>query len=90
MAKGKEVSLDSRQTVIKKHKGGLSIRQIAKDLLLKKSTVHSILKKHAETGSVANKPRIGRPKMLSTRDARAIHRIVSDFPRMAATLMAKE
>jgi transposase len=90
MARGKELGTGIKERIVSKHKDGLSLRQIAKDLVLTKSAVESLLKKYTATGSIANKPRYGRPKKLSMRQERSLQRAVKVEPRTTATALAKD
>ncbi|CAF4789727.1 unnamed protein product [Rotaria sp. Silwood2] len=84
MPKVREWSSDLRQLVIKHHSNGDSIRTIATDLYLARSTVHCIIKKWKQTGSVINRIGRGRKRLTTSRVDRIIHRKLISDRRKAA------
>ena len=65
MARSKEISLETRQSVVVLQSEGYSMRAIAKKLKISLHGVHSCLARKAETGSNIDRKRCGRPKMTS-------------------------
>ncbi len=57
------------------HKDGVGYKKIAKTLKLSCSTVAKTIQRFNRTGSTQNRPRHGRPKKLSARAQRQIHRL---------------
>lgn len=72
MAKTKELSLEERKTIIKLHQEKKTEREIAKICSRTQSTIHTFIQHIRKTGSVANKPRSGRPSKVSDRLKKAI------------------
>ncbi|CAF4061253.1 unnamed protein product, partial [Rotaria sp. Silwood1] len=90
MLKIREWSTDRRQLVIKHHSDGDSIRTIAKKVDLCCSTVHYIIKKWSQTGSVINRLGRGRKRHRTGRVDRIIHRKMISNRRKAASDVATE
>ena len=89
--KGKETTLQERKIILKLHNQCKSLRQIADIVNRPKSTIQSIIDKHCETQCLMNKPRSGRPSLLSDQDKRYIVREVkknpfTSVPKLTATL----
>jgi transposase len=83
---GKRLSIEVRAEI-----AGLyplkTIRQLAEMYSLSKSSVHNIVKKKKVYGTVADRPKSGRPKLSSIRDDRRLVRLsIQDRFRTAATL----
>ena len=53
---------------------GVSCREVSRQLKVNVKTVYGIKKRLGETGSVANRPRSGRPNKTSVRQDRALVR----------------
>ncbi|KAK1797293.1 hypothetical protein P4O66_008672 [Electrophorus voltai] len=79
--KSKEVSMETKHTIVNLRSQKKSIREIAKALGLSKSTVAYIIKKKASTGDVSNKKRCGRPKKTTAEDDQIILSIMTKNPR---------
>jgi len=90
MRKVREWSSDLRQLVIKHHSNGDSIRTIANKIYLSRSTVHYIIKKWNQTGSVINRVGRGRKRHTTSHIDRIIHRTMISNRRKAASDMALE
>ena len=58
------------------HQNGHRLCEISKLLQLSYMTVSNIVKRFSQSGSVENKARSGRPKVLTDRDYRKIGRLV--------------
>ncbi|CAM2719031.1 unnamed protein product [Rotaria socialis] len=84
MPKTCEWSSDLRELVIKHHLNGDSIRTIVKKVDLSHSTIHSIIKKWNDTGSVMNRLGRGRKRHTTSRVDRIIHRTIISNRRKAA------
>ena len=56
------------------YSSGLSMNEIAKRMRIARGTVQSIMKKHRETGTVADRPRSGRPRKTTPQEDRLLCR----------------
>lgn len=63
-----KVDLQDRYRIVFLHEQGRTQRQIAVEVGCSQSSVHKILKKKLETGSVLDKPKQGRPKKVTARE----------------------
>lgn len=70
MPKGPELTGFQKGQISVLSEEGFSSRKIAERLGIPKSTVSFNLKKEKKTGSMDNKPRSGRPKMLTPAEER--------------------
>ena len=83
----KHLTCEQRQIIITLKKEGKSERQIESMTGFPKSTIHSVIQKYRETGSVANKAGRGRKRMTSARQDRSLF-VEMKKPRMDAELVA--
>ena len=74
--KGRELSLDIKKLVVDLYEDGHKLREISKLLSVPYMTISNIVKKYRNTGSVENKKRCGRPKLVSDRDYRKLERLI--------------
>ncbi|XP_076828788.1 uncharacterized protein LOC143474981 [Brachyhypopomus gauderio] len=79
--KSKEMSMETKQTIVSLRSQNKSIREIAQALGLSKSTVAYIVKKNASTGDVSNRKRCGRPRKTTAEDDQIILSIMTKNPR---------
>ena len=76
----KEISVDIRNLIVKLRNEGKSYNQISKTVCKSRSTVQTVIKNVTVNGSVLNKRRTGRPKLLNDRDVRSVLRKVKIIP----------
>lgn len=88
--KGKELSDDQKEIIIKLKKKKKSIRDIAKTLDIAKSTVQNVWSKFVKFGSVKNHPRSGRPKCTSVVDDRKMVTSVKKNAKSSASKIASD
>ncbi len=81
MAKTKELSKDTRNTIVDLHQAGKTESAIGKQLGVKKSTVGAIIRKWKTYKTTDNLPRSGAPRKISPRGVKMITRTVSKNPR---------
>uniref|UniRef100_A0A8C7N1U6 Transposase n=1 Tax=Oncorhynchus kisutch TaxID=8019 RepID=A0A8C7N1U6_ONCKI len=81
MAKTKELSKDTRNTIVDLHQAEKTEYAIGKQLGLKKSTVGAIIRKWKTYKTTDNLPRSGAPRKISLRGVKMITRTVSKTPR---------
>ena len=74
--KGPEISPEVRKLAVDLHQNGHRLCEISKLLQLSYMTVSNIIKRFVQTGSVENKARSGRPKVVTDRDYRKLERLV--------------
>lgn len=72
MAKGRELTIEERARIKALHDAGWSYRKIASDLKCSLSTINYTLNKIKSTKSYANRPRTGRKRKLSKKDAHVL------------------
>ena len=84
MGKTAEIPLALRERVVNLHAEGTSVRKIAKQLDLKRSTVHNIIKKFERLGEIANIEGRGRKKKTTERTDRFIKELAMKNRRMSA------
>ncbi|CDR00643.1 unnamed protein product, partial [Oncorhynchus mykiss] len=80
MAKTKELSKDTRNTIVDLHQAGKTESAIGMQLGLKKSTVGAIIRKWKTNKTTDNLPRSGAPRKISPRGVKIITRTVSKNP----------
>lgn len=88
--KRKEISVDIRNLIIKLRQEKKSYSEIAKIVTKKRSTVQSIIKKFESFGTVLNKRRSGRPRILNDRDIRTLMKNMKKNPMKSAPELAAE
>jgi transposase len=76
MTKNRELSIVERAEIVGAWKCGVKVKDISNKLGFREKTVRNIITKYKINGDVVNKPRSGRPKVLSERDVRTLNRIV--------------
>ncbi|CAI5670205.1 unnamed protein product [Oreochromis niloticus] len=81
MAKTKELSKDTRKSIVDLHQAGKSESTIGKQLGVKKSTVGAIIRKWKTYKTTDNLPRSGAPRKISSCGVKMIMRTVSKDPR---------
>lgn len=84
--KKRETGVEIRNLIVQLREDGKSYGEIAKTVKKNRATVQSIIKKYRETGNISNKPRSGRPKVLSNRDIRLLIQKVKKIPKKALRL----
>ncbi len=81
MAKTKELSKDTRNTIVDLHQAGKTESAIGKQLGVKKSTVGAIIRKWKTYKTTDNLPQSGAPRKISPRGVKTITRTGSKNPR---------
>ncbi|XP_065642126.1 uncharacterized protein LOC136073818 [Hydra vulgaris] len=79
-----------KNLIISHHQNGKSLSQIREMLCIPKSTVQSIIKKFSTEGSVQNKPRTGRPKILLERTENWLVRKIKMQPKLSTPKLTKD
>lgn len=74
--KGKELTPDKKNAVLELFLKGLKPSEVCRLLEIPYSTVFNILKKFKTSGTLENKPRSGRPKIVTDRAYRQLERLV--------------
>ena len=77
--KGPENSLEVRKLAVYLYQNGHRLCEISKLVRLSYMTVSNIVKRFLQSGSVENKARSGRPKVVTDRDYRKFQRLVKVF-----------
>ncbi|CAK9806411.1 hypothetical protein ANTPLA_LOCUS4874 [Anthophora plagiata] len=72
--KKSETNKCEREIILRLHEDGKSYNEIIEIVNRSKSTIHYIIKKSKNEGSLANKARSGRPKKLTGREKKVIIR----------------
>lgn len=90
MPRGKPLNIEKRAAILTLHTEGYSIRAIADKLKIKKSTVHLTLRRHEETGSLADRVRPGPSRVTSRADNKRIKLISKRNRRLTAPEIAAE
>lgn len=86
MPRGTQLSDFERGQILALHSTGKSHREIAGAVKRSKGVVTAFLKNPENYGQ---KKRSGRPKLLSNRDERAIHRLVSNTPKSCSEVKSE-
>lgn len=86
--KKSETSKSERELVVKLHEEGKSYQEIAKHINRSKSTVHYIIKKSKNEGSILNNARTGRPKKLTSKEEKLVIREIRKNPCISAPQLA--
>ncbi len=81
MGKTKELSKDTRDTIVDLHKAGMGYRTIGKQLGEKTTTVGTIIRKWKKFKMTVNLPRTGAPCKISPHGVSMIPRKVRDQTR---------
>ncbi len=74
MGRGSPIPPMLRQKVVEQYQKGVSQRKIAKSLKLSSSTVHNIIQRFRESGTISVRKGQGRKTILDARDLRALRR----------------
>lgn len=74
--KGPEISPEVRKLAVDLHQNGHRLCEIGRLLQLPYMTASNIVKRFLNSGSVENKARSGRPKIVTGRDYRKLERLV--------------
>jgi transposase len=74
--KSRELSTEVKKMIVKSVEMGGKISNLAQTLSIPRTTIHSVIKKFRNTGSVENVPRKGRKKLFTERDGNAVLRLV--------------
>lgn len=74
--RGKDLSTEQKQTIVSMSKNGLSSRKISELIGISPNTVQKVLKRNSDRGSVENKERSGRKRLVSDRGDRVLERLV--------------
>ncbi|GFV49088.1 hypothetical protein TNCV_236221 [Trichonephila clavipes] len=82
--RGKGLSKDIKNVIMKVCKESKSQRQIAKIIGKSPATVQKIIEKFQPEGNTLNKPRIGRPPIFTDRERRIIVGNVKKNPKIIA------
>lgn len=90
MPRGKPISIEKRAAILTLQTEGYSIRAIADKLQIKKSTVHLTLRRHEQTGSLADRHRPGPSRVTSRADDERIKLISKRNRRLTAPEIAAE
>lgn len=75
MPKKPEISMDVKGQIIGMSNSGKSARQIGRELGISDTTASRVIRRFKETGSNENRPRSGRPSILTERDKNHLTRI---------------
>lgn len=86
----KQSSLETRELIIKFHKEGKSLREIASIISRSHNTVKKIVDKFKLSGKLENRPGAGRPKRLSEKEIRSVVRAVRQDPATSAVKVSEE
>jgi len=81
-----DVAENIRKVAVEHHRSGLSIRKIARNLNLPKSTIGNIIKRYSNTGEISSRRRgrCGRPNLLTVREERSVCRASTMNPQATA------
>ncbi|KAK3568536.1 hypothetical protein QTP86_008609 [Hemibagrus guttatus] len=74
MGRGSPIPRILRRKIVEQHQKGVSQRKIAKSLKLSSSTVHNIIQRFRESGTISVRKGQGRKTILDARDLRALRR----------------
>ncbi len=74
MARGSPIPPMLRRKIVEQYQKGVSQRKIAKSLKLSSSTVHNIIQRFRESGTISVRKGQGRKTILDARDLRALRR----------------
>lgn len=88
--KGKDTSAEMRKLIMKLRAEGNSLQQIAETVSKSRSTIQTIIRNVNINGSVASKPRTGRPRKFDNVETRNIVRKVKVDPKISANKILKE
>ena len=87
---GKELSEDLKRRIVVLHEDDQGYKKIANTLKLSCSTVAKIIQRFKRAGSTQYRPRVGRPKKLSTRTERHIQMLSLKDRRRSHVSIAAE
>ncbi len=74
MGRGSPIPPMLRRKIVEQYQKGVSQRKIAKSLKLSSSTVHNIIQRFRESGTISVRKDQGRKTILDARDLRALRR----------------
>ena len=76
----RRISEEQRCQIIGMHTTGMSFKAIGRQMGYDYTVVSRLVRKHTQTNNVKDLPRSGRPRVTSTRDDRALQRLVRHMP----------
>ena len=83
--KSKDLSVELRDRIVRRHRSGEGYKTISRVLKVPKSTVSSIIRKWKQYGTTQTLPRAGRPTKLSNRARSTLVREVTKNPMTTLT-----
>lgn len=84
MGRGKNISSEIREVIVRLSSEGNSNRKIGETLGKSQSTVQAILQHYKDTGSVKEKPKKGRPRTVTQRNLRHLTSVVKKNRRKSS------
>ena len=90
MAKGTEISLETRKFIIKLYLGNKSYREIGSIIGRSFSSVRNIVIKFGKTATLNTEPRSGRPKIFSPKEQRIIVNTIKKDSKFSAPKICQE
>jgi IS30 family transposase len=76
----RQISEAQRWQIIGMHTTRMSFKAIGRQMGYHYTVVSRLVRKHTQTNNVKDLPRIGRPRVTSDRDDRALQRLVKRMP----------
>ncbi|USP82837.1 hypothetical protein yc1106_10111 [Curvularia clavata] len=89
MPKGSNMTIDERYIAIGMLQGGATVAEVAAKFERSRSTIHRLYKKFSTTTTAHDRPRSGRPKILSNRQKKIISRAARATPKIRYQKLAK-
>ena len=74
--RGKDLSTEQKQTIIKMTESGVSNRKILEIIGISANSIQKVIKRNAERGSVENNERPSRKRVVGDRGDRVLSRLV--------------
>lgn len=89
MARGRQINQFMRRTIIADNKAGRSIREIAEQFNVPRSTIQSIVNTYEKFGVDSLKCRIGRPSVVNDHDIGVLRALMEEHPGEPSTEMSQ-
>ena len=90
MGRGKTLPAAVCNIIITKHLERKSVRRIAEELTIPKSVVHDIVSKYKSTGTAMASKASGRPRCTTSRDDKALRKIIKGHRNATTLEVARE
>jgi transposase len=88
--RGPNISPTERQRIIAKREAGVTVRELAAEFGRSESAIKYTIRTYTKTATTEERPRTGRPRILSRHQEKIIYRIARAAPKIEYSELAKQ